>query len=945
MADRSTKVTLTAQVQGYLDGMEKAAKATRETGSEAEKLAQKTAAFETLGRGAIVAGGAMAVGLGIAAKAAIDWESAWAGVTKTVDGTPEQLASIEQGLRDMTAVLPASHAELAMVAEAAGQLGIETPNILAFTKTMVDLGETTNLTSDQAATSLARFMNVMGTSQEKVSNLGSALVDLGNNYATTEAEILEMAQRLAGAGVQIGLSEGQVLGLATSLSSVGIEAEAGGSAMSKVMIDIASSVDKGGDRLAMFAKVSGVSADSFAAKWKSDPGAALAMFVSGLANAEAQGTSTLGVLEDLGITEVRMRDALLRSASAADEFAGAMGAGNKAFDENNALTAEAEKRYATTAAQLTMMTNSVVDAAISIGETFLPALEAGADSISNLADFIGGLPEPMIATVGWIGAIGAAVLLTSGVMMTAIPQVAKYRAALDDLNLSGGRLDKVMRGVGKAAGFAAAVGVIIALSREASVDVTELANSIERSAGATESLSNAAKASANAGWGELTAGLRETKVSADAVTEALAYAQERAEKGIFTSGRVNQGDLLSTISALKVMGDELSKLAGSDLPKMQSQLSGLADQFSWTDAEMWSFIENSPDLKKALEESAASMNLTTDKADLLKIAFGKVGPAASESGDEAKSSADQYVEAADAANELSGKLMSLLDSYNELNGIGQNAEQTNAALQSSFEGLQEYVANAQAGMEGYALSLDEGTAAGAANRAMLADHAGSVLANAQAQFELESATLGSEQAAANYEQRLSTGRQQIYDTALALTGNADAAQKLTDKVLAMPTAREVKILMETASAQAAIDNFIAANASKRINIAVGAGGTGGQVVGNANGGVYENGVKAFASGGFEPGIYPYTSGGIHKFAEEYGEAYISMDPARKQRSVGVWQEAGERLGVMQQIRDALGSARGGGAADVKQYNNVTMLERDPRLLMRQFGRELKGVIQ
>src|SRR3546814_684213 len=215
--------------------MAEAADKTRKTGSEVEKLAQKKEAFETLGRAALGLGAVMTAASALSVKAAMDWESAWAGVTKTVEGTPSQLAEVEQGLRDLTSVLPASHEEIAAVAEAAGQLGIQTENVVAFTRTMIDLGETTNLSANDAATSLARFMNIMGTSQDQVSNLGSAIVGLGNNYATTESEILEMSLRLAGAGKQIGLTEGDVLGLATALSSVGIEAEAGGSAMSKVI--------------------------------------------------------------------------------------------------------------------------------------------------------------------------------------------------------------------------------------------------------------------------------------------------------------------------------------------------------------------------------------------------------------------------------------------------------------------------------------------------------------------------------------------------------------------------------------------------------------------------------------------------------------------------------------------------------------------------------------
>lgn len=901
MSNRTTKVTLTAQVQGYVEGMEKAAKATRETGSEAEKLAQKQQAFEQLGRGAMVAGGALAAGLLLSTKAAIDWESAWAGVTKTVDGNEQEMAALEGQLRSLTSVLPATHEEIAAVAEAAGQLGINRENVASFTKTMIDLGETTNLSADQAATSIARFTNIMGTSQSQVSNLGSAMVDLGNNYATTEAEIMEMAMRLAGAGKQIGMSEGEVLGLSAALSSVGIEAEAGGSAMSKVMIDIAASAEKGGARLEMFAKVSGVSAEQFASKWKSDPGAALAMFVEGLANAEAQGMSTLGVLESLGITEVRMRDALLRSASASDQFTAAMKTGNAAFEENAALTAEAEKRYKTTAAQLSMMKNSVVDAAISIGETFLPVLEAGAEKIAGLADFIGGLPEPMIQTVSWIGAIGAAALLTGGMMLTAIPQYAKFRESMVSLNLAGGRLDKTLGLLGKAAGAAVAIGVIAALAREAEADVSGLANSLERNASATEQVGKAAEAFSGRGLGEWYGDLGAVKISVDDVSASLTNLQRSwFEQSFLNDPGTNLGKLKNTADALKLIGDELGKIATTDLGQAQTQMAKLRDEYKLSDDQMSAFINNSPELKKALEEQAAAFGLTTSDADLLKIALGEVGPAAKESGGAAKSSAEEYLDASDKANQLAGELMKLLDSYNELNGIGQSAEQQNARMQESFAQIQEYVAKAREGVEGYTLSLDESTAAGSANRAMLADYASDVLSNAQAQFELESATLGAEQASANYEARLATGRQQIYDTALALTGNADAAQKLTDKILAMPTAKEIKLLMETASAQAAIDNFIAANSQKRINIAVGAGGQGGLVVGSENGNMF---TREFANGGILPGTIDsgFYQGEVHKFAETTlpWEAYISPKPGQRDRNIGIWQEAGRRLGVAQ----------------------------------------------
>ena len=141
-----------------------------------------------------------------AADAAIEYESAITGVYKTVNGTDEQLADISDEIMKMSTEMPATTTEIAAVAEAAGQLGIATGDITSFTQTMINMGEATNLTADEAATALAKFANIAGTSASDYNRLGSVIVDLGNNFATTEADITRMATRLASAGTLAGLS-------------------------------------------------------------------------------------------------------------------------------------------------------------------------------------------------------------------------------------------------------------------------------------------------------------------------------------------------------------------------------------------------------------------------------------------------------------------------------------------------------------------------------------------------------------------------------------------------------------------------------------------------------------------------------------------------------------------------------------------------------------------
>lgn len=343
-------------------------------------------------RGWTVAGAAIGASLVGVTKAAVDYEAALAGVKKTTDPTAIQFAAFEQGFRNLANTIPVSAKELANMGAMAGQLGIHNESLLTFVETMAKLQTATNIIGEEGAAELAKFMNIMGTSQDRVSNLGSSLVDLGNNFATTEKDILDMALNLAGAGKQIGLSEGSVFGLATALSSVGIEAEKGGSAFSKVMINMAKAVDEmdttAGSKLREFAGVSGMTAEEFANLFNSNPVEAIAAFVEGLGTANERGTTAIGILSEMNVKEVRLRDTLLRAGGAHKLFNDAINRGNQAFKDNTALQREFQTFSETTASKLALAKNRLTDVAIEAGNKLLPVL---ADFLKNSSGWIDGV--------------------------------------------------------------------------------------------------------------------------------------------------------------------------------------------------------------------------------------------------------------------------------------------------------------------------------------------------------------------------------------------------------------------------------------------------------------------------------------------------------------------------------------------------------------------------
>ena len=443
----------------------------------ADRLEQTAKQWKNLGEGVDtltkplqIAGAAMAAGAVASSKFAIDFENNFADVRKTVDGTDEQLNKIKQDIIDMTTVginghsaIPQTTAELTELAAAGGQLGIQTENISSFTETMAMMGSATNLAGEEGAKTLARFMNVANVSQGEVQNLGSSIVDLGNHFATTEAEIAAMAQRMGATGTAVGISAQDVLAYSTALSSLGVEAEAGGSSISRIWMDIQTQVSTGGESLTEFAKVSGKTTKEFAEGWKNDASGTFKDFVDGL----SKSSDIVGELKNLGFDNIRDLQALQKLAGpqGIQLLTEALQRSNNAWSENTALVNEFENKAGTTASQIQVMKNNLVEAGRSLGETFLPSINNGVTDIKNFAQGIAkmsdGQKQALITTGKWVIGLGAAGKATSGVIK-GIGNTADAFAKIKKAKEAGGVLAKfapALTAIKGAAPYAAA-GII-----------------------------------------------------------------------------------------------------------------------------------------------------------------------------------------------------------------------------------------------------------------------------------------------------------------------------------------------------------------------------------------------------------------------------------------------------------------------------------------------------
>lgn len=388
------------------DALEDAAGGAEEFGNESEEAGRKAEEFGNKSTDAMQSLEDALVTLGVVKlleqigdafvsciEDAIEFESAITGVFKTVNGTEEQLAEITDQTKELALRIPATTTEIAGVAEAAGQLGIATEDIMSFTEVMINLGEATNLSSDEAASSLAKFANITQMNSQEYENLGSTVVALGNNFATTEADIVAMSMRMASAGTLAGMTESDILALAASMSSVGIEADAGGSSMSTLLSRIQLAVETGTEELEQYASVANMSAEQFKQSWGEDAVGALYAFISGLNDTERNGASATAILDEMGITEIRLTNAVKSLASNHEGLAEAVNLAGNAWEENTALATEANTRYATLESRLDMTKNAANNLSIAVGDVFAPAVEDGADAAASLLNGLTGFVE------------------------------------------------------------------------------------------------------------------------------------------------------------------------------------------------------------------------------------------------------------------------------------------------------------------------------------------------------------------------------------------------------------------------------------------------------------------------------------------------------------------------------------------------------------------------
>ena len=836
--DRNVRVTLSLIATGYTSGMAGAKAATDSLAKSAEGLsksqaaalkaeqeqaraaqlaaAQRKQAFAEIGTAATVAGAAILAGVGVSVKAAMDWESAFAGVKKTIDGTPQQIAQIEGELRGMARTMATSHEEIAAVAEAAGQLGVATADVSSFTRTMVMLGESTNLSADAAATSMAQFMNIMGTAPNKVGRLAATLVDLGNKGASTESQILELSQRLSGAANQVCITEQATMGFASAIASTGMNVEAGGTAMSKVFLKLQSAVEAGGDKLALLSKVAGT---DFATAFETDAARATLAFVEGLGKMQASGESVSGVLGDLGLKGQYERDTLMRLAGATKAAGGEMDLlrynldnANESFNSGGALIAEYAQRAGTAESRVKVAFNNIKDAAITAGSSGLVAVKGFADGLSAVASVVGAIPAPIQGVGMAIAAVAGAALLGVGGVIKFAQTASQLKESLATVGITSDVLKSRLGGIpwGK---VALGAGIAIAGITAVTLAMDAFSKSATSGLQSQEEVAQGFAIMGKAGTGLAPATMQIDKmnqaldnmglIQVDGIGGLFKAIGDGARNGLGGVQELADG-FLGMRSAAGIMRDEVNKMDGAltglvkegGLSSAQVAFTKISDASMLAGESLEFTAAQFPQYKAQLETTAQALGVTTLSAtDFANWMRGEVPPAITEvinaGGDMVSNLTEQqkaFTQTTTAAERQAAAMRENADA-------AAKATQGWAGVIGSQSAMEDAFDKAAGAIKENGKTLDVNTEKGRGNLAVLTG-----LATATASYVQTLVKSGAPMA--EIDAAWTRGREQFIAAAKAMGATAEEAANLADQAQLIPN--EVTVLFNTPGADVSV---------------------------------------------------------------------------------------------------------------------------------------------
>lgn len=601
-----------------------------------------------------------------AVQSANDIDAAYRNMRKTVQGNEGDFQELLDSAKEFSQSNFTSADTLLQIEAMGGQLGIAVENLDEFAKTAANLDIATDLSAEDISTAMGQLSGIMtDLTADKFPSFGDALVRLGNNAPAVESSIVEITKRIGSMGSIVGFSTPELLAWSTAIASTGQNSEAAGTAISKTMSDIEQAVAEGGDKLQAWADVAQMSAEDFARAWQESPSDAMKSFVEGLRDIDKAGGSVDSTLSDLGINEVRQKQALQGLTQTVGDLNSYLQMSNDAWNgvtdrwgEAGDAANEASKKSEGFSGQLQILKNNAQVFSSEMAEALVPVLKIATDVIQDLTTWFRGLsPELQSLIAGGIALSGAI-----GPAMTVIAAGGNALSQFRDRMASS--RDAMSQVAGAASNMSGPLGTAATKTQALTGKQKALSSAMNIASGAIGAFGTACKA---VGWTLLIA-------EAGNLIGKFAEAQSRASQ----LEEATEGLRSATASAKTAFSETSAELGNS------------AGDYEVTQDSVDELVSSYVEMKREAEDTFSEMGTN---AALLQNYTSTISELANQSNLSAEDQA-RLQAAVQGFNDVCGTSISVIDPLN-----GKLSESVDTVLQLSDAYLQ--LAEAQAMQELY----------------------------------------------------------------------------------------------------------------------------------------------------------------------------------------------------------------------------------------------------
>lgn len=374
--------------------------------------------------------------LGIAAKMAVEFDTAGNAIKRTADLSTAELDKIKQSALQVApalGVLPDKYLE---IASSMAALGTKKSDIEAMTKNVIELGKATDQGAEKwvgMGQSVSAIQSIFQMSVGDVQSFTAAVNYADDKIGGTSEQILDFTKRVGSMASTLKMSASDTAVFAATFSKLGLSSDRSATAFNSLLGSLANI--KGGSTASQesFAAL-GISADDMAKRINENPTKAIQFFLEKLNSSKLPLNEVVGHMQKAFGKEAA--DEIMTLAKGADTLK----MGFDAVGDSAARIAEMQKANASALATISGQTElfkaTTAALAIQLGSALLPALNSVLAGVVPVATAFNSLmsANPIIAQIivgvlGLVAVIAPILGILSGVI-TAVGTISGAVGAL-----------------------------------------------------------------------------------------------------------------------------------------------------------------------------------------------------------------------------------------------------------------------------------------------------------------------------------------------------------------------------------------------------------------------------------------------------------------------------------------------------------------------------------